>query len=366
MRHPLCAWYGTPYYGPGGGPAEDPPAPEEKPPEKQAPEKKPDEKKPSSSRHALVIGRFMPPHAGHQYLVDVARQLAPIVTVLVRVTDDDPIAPALRLTWLRELFGDRVGALTGAAPVANDTPLFWTTWADHVGGALSRLPAAAPVDLVVSSDPQAWKLAELLGAAHACVDPQRDIVPVSAKAIRRDPLAAWAYLPAPVRAHFAKCVVLIGPEGSGKSTFARALAAKLDTVFVPEQARLFAERSGGTLRASQLATIATLQTASIAAAARRANRYVIADTDARSLQLWGERLFGPTPLPTEVPDLYLVTDTTVGVQTHDRMKFTERCLAAAMQSGAPVVRLPADPDERLNVALRALTELGRSGTGTRY
>ncbi len=357
MRHPLCTWYGAPYQGPGGG-DEDPPPPEKKQaPEKQAPEKQPDEKK-ASSRHALVIGRFMPPHAGHQFLVDVARQLSPLVTVLVRVTDDDPIAPALRLTWLRELFGDRVGALTGAAPVATDTPLFWTTWADHVGGALSRLPAAAPVDLVVSSDPQAWKLAELIGAAHVCVDPQRDSVPVSATTIRRDPLAAWAYLPAPVRAHYAKRVVLLGPEGSGKSTFARALAAKLETVYVPEQARLFAERSGGRLRAGQLATIASLQTASITAAARRANRYVIADTDARSLQLWGERLFGATELSTEVPDLYLVTDSTVGAQTPDRARFAERCLAAAMQSGAPVVRLPADPDERMTIALAALGRLG--------
>jgi hypothetical protein len=96
----------------------------------------------------------------------------------------------------------------------------------------------------VSSDREAWRLAERLGARLVLVDPDRTGVPISGTDIRRDPLAAWRYLPPPVHAHYARCVVLLGPE----STFARALATALDPVYVPEQACLFAERRAASPR----------------------------------------------------------------------------------------------------------------------
>lgn len=382
MRAPICAWYGPGYWEPlePSKPAqpepEQGPDPQRPPGKKDRPEppgrgpKKASAREPAqtTARHALVLGKFLPPHAGHEYLVGVAHQLAETTTILARVRPDDPIAPELRLAWLRELFGARVGAriaaLDGSDPTAPvDAPAFWLTWRDHVIASLARLPEAAKVDLVVSSDREAWRLAELLGARHVLVDPDRMVIPISSTAIRRDPLAAWPYLPPPVRAHYARRVVLLGPESSGKSTFGRALAAALDTVYVPEQARLFAERCGGQLREIDLPAIADLQAATEDAAARRANRFVIADTDALSLRLWAERLFGRAPaLPTRAPDVYLVTDASLpfaGSADRDdpaaRQAFAARCLAEARASGAQVVELPSAPAERLASALAALT-----------
>lgn len=360
VRTPICAWYSN-----GGGYYPDEPEPPKKSeePEKPTPGPGPEPPKPS---HALVLGRFLPPHAGHQYVVDVARQLAPTVTVLARTTPSDAIAARVRLPWLHELFGARTAELTGRAPDAPaSTPAFWQTWRDRVGAALAQLPSAPRVDLLVSSDREAWRLAELLGAGHVLVDPDRTVVPISATAIRRNPLAFWGFLPPPVRAHYARRVVVIGPESSGKSTFARALAETLGTVHVPEQARLFARRTGGLIRNCDLPAIAALQRASEDAAARRAERFVIADTDALSLQLWAERLFGAAPaLPLHRPDLYLVTDASVpfaGSPDRDepeaRRTFAARCLEAARSSGAPVVPLPADPAARLATALRAIDAL---------
>ncbi len=377
MRTPICAWYGPGYWEPLEPPKparpEPEPGPEPRPPpgKEDRPEppgrgpKKAGAREPArtSSRHALVLGKFLPPHAGHEYLVGVARELAETTTILARVRPDDPIAPELRLAWLRELFGARIGALDGSDPAAPvDAPAFWLTWRDHVISSLARLPEAAKVDLVVSSDREAWRLAELLGARHVLVDPDRMVVPISGTAIRRDPLAAWPYLPPPVRAHYARRVVLLGPESSGKSTFGRALAAALDTVYVPEQARLFAERCGGQLREIDLPVIADLQAATEDAAAYRANRFVIADTDALSLRLWAERLFGRAPaLPIRAPDVYLVTDAALpfaGSADRDepaaRRAFAARCLAEARASGARVVELPSGPAERLEAALAAL------------
>jgi len=361
MRHPICAWYnnsGSGYEEPEDPPKEEPKKPAEPPKPK---EEKPDASQPKAG-HALVIGRFMPPHAGHQYLFDVAGEIAQVTTVLARITPNDRIPGDLRLAWLNEMVRDRVGQLTGDVDLHVNSPAFWQTWSDVVSRALVALPDAPRVDLLVSSDREAWRLAELLGARHVCVDPERDAVSISATDIRRDPLRHWSFLPPPVRAHYAKRIVLIGPESSGKSTFARELAAALDTVHVPEQARLFAQRTGGMLRERDLTAIAVLQRATESAAARRANRFVICDTDALSLKLWGERLFGRTPeFDIHVPDLYLVTDTSIpfmGTANRDapaaRSTFAARCLAEANASGAPVVRLPSDPATRLKIALASL------------
>ncbi|HWO17187.1 MAG TPA: AAA family ATPase [Kofleriaceae bacterium] len=379
MRAPICAWYGPGYYENPDPPKPAQPEPEPEPKPKPSPSNgkkdRPEppgrgpkragarEPAPVSARHALILGKFLPLHAGHEYLVGVARALAETTTLLARVRPADPIAPELRLAWLRELFGARVGALDGPDPADSaGAPAFWHTWRDHVISSLARLPEAPKVDLVVSSDREAWRLAELFGARHVLVDPDRAVVPISSSAIRRDPLAAWPYLPPPVRAHYARRVVLLGPESSGKSTFARALAAALDTVYVPEQARLFAERCGGQLREVDLPAIADLQAATEDAAARRANRCVIADTDALSLRLWAERLFGRAPaLPVRVPDVYLVTDASLpfaGPAERDdpaaRRAFAARCLAEARASGARVALLPSDPAARLEAALAAL------------
>jgi HTH-type transcriptional regulator, transcriptional repressor of NAD biosynthesis genes len=379
VRAPICAWYGPAYYENPDPSKPARPEPEPKPEPRPSPGKKDQPEPPgrgpkqagaceparASSQHALVLGKFLPPHAGHEYLVGAARALAETTTILARVRPDDPIAPELRLTWLRELFGSRIGVLDGADPTdPASAPAFWLTWRDHVLSSLARLPDAPKVDLVVSSDREAWRLAELLGARHALVDPDRLVVPMSGTAIRRDPLAAWPYLPPPVRAHYALRVVLLGPESSGKSTFGRALAAALDTVYVPEQARLFAERRGGQLREIDLPAIAELQAATEDAAAHRANRFVIADTDAVSLRLWAERLFGRAPaLPVRAPDVYLVTDASLpfaGPADRDdpaaRRAFAVRCLAEARASGARVVELPSDPAARLEAALAALRQ----------
>ncbi len=379
MRTPICAWYGLDrdYWEQQAEeqrrreeqerqkPQPQPPAVPPAPAPSRAPTDEP--KTRALASHALVLGRFMPPHAGHQYLVDTARGLASTVTVLARTTPDDPIDGEHRLAWLRELFGDRIAALTGDAPTDVESPAFWQAWREHVVDALATLPSAARVDLVVSSDRRAWRLAELLGARHVLVDPDRTAVPIAATHIRRDPLGCWAFLPAPVRAHYARRIVLLGPESSGKSTFARELARALDTVLVPEQARLFAERTG-TLRATDLGAIAALQAATEDAAARRANRYVICDTDGLSLSLWAERLFGTAaPHAERVPDLYLVTDSSLpftGRPERDdpaaRRAFADRCLSAALASGARVAQLPTDPAARMETALAAIKALDGS------
>ena len=57
----------------------------------------------------VVIGKFLPPHRGHSYLIDTALAGADQVLVIVCARDDDLIPAARRAQMLRECFSPRVG-----------------------------------------------------------------------------------------------------------------------------------------------------------------------------------------------------------------------------------------------------------------
>jgi cytidyltransferase-like protein len=52
----------------------------------------------------LIIGKFLPPHTGHQYLIDFARNWVDRLTVLVCSLAAEPIPGAMRHAWMREMF----------------------------------------------------------------------------------------------------------------------------------------------------------------------------------------------------------------------------------------------------------------------
>jgi hypothetical protein len=87
--------------------------------------------------------------------------------------------------------------VTEEHPVDFDDPAAWKTWTD----VLRRTLPAAP-DVVFSAEPYGEELARRLGARHLLVD--RRALPVSGTAIRSDPYAHWTFLPAPVRAYYAR------------------------------------------------------------------------------------------------------------------------------------------------------------------
>ena len=151
-------------------------------------------------------------------------------------------------------------------------------------------------DAVFASETYGARLASELGARFRPVDPARQVVPVSASAIRADPLSHFAFLPAPVRAHFVRRVSVFGPESTGKSTLAARLARHFGTIFVPEYARTYIESCGGDIDPTDLPAIAAGQIATEEVLARRANRVLICDTDPLATPIWSEALFG-VPMP---------------------------------------------------------------------
>lgn len=257
----------------------------------------------------LVLGKFLPPTRGHQYLVDFARNYADDLTVIVGSIAREPIPGSLRFDWMRELFpGVSVVHLTDENPqYPGEHPEFWRIWHDSIRKFVPQGP-----DYVFASEDYGFKLAEVLGSKYIPVDHGRALVPVSATQVRGDPMAHWAQLPDCVRPHFVRRVCVIGPESTGKTVLAGRLAAHFGTKLVAEYARGYIDLHGGP-KPEDFAVFARAQAASELALARQANRVLICDSDVFTTALYHELYVGGCPqYLTEAAeasryDLYLLT-----------------------------------------------------------
>jgi NadR type nicotinamide-nucleotide adenylyltransferase len=284
----------------------------------------------TSRTTGLIIGKFMPPHQGHKYLVDFARNYVDELTILMCSTTSESISGELRYKWMKEMFPDvKIVHVTDENPQeSRDHPDFWNIWKDSIECAL---PEGA--DYLFASEDYGSKLADILNMKYIPVDPARQIVPVSGTMIRENPLENWKYIPEEVRSYFVKKVCVVGPESTGKSTLTKQLAKHFDTVYVSEYARTLLDKKDGICEYSDIEFIAIGQMASEDAIARQANKVMFCDTDLITTTIWSEILFGKCPdrIYAEADkrkyDLYLLLDVDVPfVSDKQRYGGTERQL----------------------------------------
>lgn len=274
---------------------------------------------PPAYARALVVGKFSPPHLGHQLLLETAAAQAAEVLVLVYARPDDPRHPApARAAWLRELYrGDYLadGLRIGRTPVrfvalteADGIPPDAADDDTHREFVRQWLQAAGyQPDVVFSSEAYGPGFARHLGAAHVSVDEARAQVPLRGRELRqalgaadlRQPLPAAAGLhpfvaaqvgavaPAPVPR-----LVLLGAESSGKSTLAAALAEALGTVWVPEFGRTLHEQKNAQLDYEDLLYIGRRQLEEEDAATPQAQGWLVCDTNGATTALYAYYYFG--------------------------------------------------------------------------
>lgn len=259
----------------------------------------------------LIVGKFYPPHRGHHFLIDTARTRVDELYVIVCATPEQEPAGELRAAWLREIHPDARVLLIDDTLDPDDSKL----WAEHSIRWLGFVP-----DLVFTSEDYGDRFAHYLGCPHVQVDKARQAVPISGTEIRADPLACWDFLEPPARGYYARRVCLIGAESTGKTSLARALAARYHTVWVAEYGREHTEAklaAGKCDRwdSAEFTHIAEIQCRREDAAARQANRVLICDTDALATAIWHRRYLHERSPAVEAiaarhrhPDLYLLTD----------------------------------------------------------
>lgn len=246
--------------------------------------------------HGFLLGKFMPPHAGHIYCADVGKARCDVMTVLVCSHDAEPINGHLRAEWMRACLsqaGYRVLHMHRDIPQApEDHPDFWPIWR----AAIAEFHPE-PIDWVFGSEGYVHRLAREVGARPFPVDPERQVVPVSATLIREDPRKNWGHVPGPVRSHYQRRIVLVGAESTGKTQLAGSLAMRSDSIAIPEYGRdydaLF--RHGQVWVAEDFDAIMAGHRALADAIAMRGGPIVIEDTDAVQTLVWAEALLGNVP-----------------------------------------------------------------------
>lgn len=235
----------------------------------------------------FLLGKFLPPHRGHQYLIEFARRYVDRLAVLVCTIAREPIPGALRYRWMCEAFPgvDLIHHSDEIPQAPEEHPRFWDIWRETI-----RRHVPGRIDYVFASEDYGWRLAEELGARFVPVDLERRNMPASGRAIRQDPMAHWDELLPPVRPYYLKRVCVCDDSGS---RLAERLAAHFRTVC----AHGYGGGAAGDWPRDHDESMRLFrgQVTAEDALARQATRVLLCETDAPAMAAWSETRLGSSP-----------------------------------------------------------------------
>lgn len=316
-------------------------------------------------RLGLVLGKFMPPHRGHETLIRFARGQVDRLVVHVCSIEKEPIPGKLRYRWMRESFpdceivhhDDEVPSYPHECATKDE---FYAIWRRTLLNRMDRAP-----DFVFAGEPYGLELAEALGARYLPLDRTE----LCATDARKDPVAFWDDILPAARPYFLKRIAIVGPESVGKSTLAARLARHFGTTHVPEYGRTYTDTYGMSLLPSDMEAIARGHRALEDALARHARGLLISDTEAVVTAMWSEYLLGEVPpLVAQYAadsryDLYLLLPPTMpwtqdGTRVQEdftvRQWFFEGCVERL--KGRPCAVLSGDWEARFEGAVQAICD----------
>lgn len=315
----------------------------------------------------LILGKFLPYHAGHAHLIRAARAQVDELVVLVCSIEREPIPGVHRFRWVRDAHEDcLVVHVTEEVPQAPEEDAeFWPIWTDLIAR------YAGAIDVVFTSETYGDELARSIDARHVCIDQARLTIPVSGSAIRASPMQHWEYIPAAVRPYYVRRVAILGTESTGKTTLSERLATRFATEMVSEYGRPYCDtRPAMSLVLSDFEAIAWGQVTWEEEGAAKANRLLICDTELHTTATWSDLVVGGRPAClTEAArarryDLVLLLDDNVPwvedgtrVLRERRVEHTRRLREELDSAGRRYVLLSGGFEEREREAERLVAAL---------
>jgi HTH-type transcriptional repressor of NAD biosynthesis genes len=315
-------------------------------------------------RCGLVLGKFMPAHPGHVALLRFAAEHCERVVALLGVLPGEPLPGCLRRDWLEAALASipnaRVDYTEETLPTSSvssrDVSRVWAAWLS---------PRYPEVDVIVSSEEYGTFVARYMGIASLEFDRPRRAVPLSATAFRDDPVRLSDQALPGVRDWLIPRVCLYGPESTGKTTMAAALARRFRASWVPEIARLIIGERAPERR--DLEAIPAAHASAIREARQSARGILFVDSDILTTSVYARALFGAEVrasrwiLDENRFDLWLLfypdTPWIEDVQRDpgaDRLAMYERFKAELDGRGLPYVTIRGDWEARERACVEAV------------
>ena len=331
-------------------------------------------------------GSFDPLHTGHIHdIIKAASMCDELYVVLCYNDKRDAVPVNIRYRWLlnttRHLPNVQIIRLADGAESKEvyDTEKFWEIGARDIRTAIGK-----PMDAVFcGSDYLGTDRFESLYPECEVIYFDRAEVPISSTEIRSWAAAHWDYVPVICRSYYARKVLLVGGESTGKSTLAQNLALAYNTNYVAEIGRQTCDYAGGEelMIAEDMYENLLRQKVAVMDALSTCNRVVFVDTDAITTLFYSYFLLSDHEEQEKCRelaealnaitdwDLVLFLEPTVafvqdGTRNEkiaaDRQKYSDQIKALLDANGVQYVCLGGSYYERFTRAKQLLADIGIS------
>ena len=231
-------------------------------------------------------GSFDPLHTGHIHDIIKASSMCEELYVMISWCDGrESTSKELRYRWIlnstRHLPNVKIMLIEDKAVSKEEynTDHYWEKGASDIKNAIGK-----HIDAVFAGDDY-----EGTGRFESLYCPESEVVyfkraevPICSTNIRDWASKHWDYIPEVCRDYYAKKVLVLGGESSGKTTLVQNLALAYNTNFVPEIGRDTCAYAGGEefMNAEDMFRNLLFQKTAVMNAAKQANRILFVDTDA--------------------------------------------------------------------------------------
>ena len=187
----------------------------------------------------LVLGKFAPLHRGHQFLIETAlSENEKVVAIIYNATDVTSISLDTRANWIRQLYPTiEVLEAWDGPTVVGDTPEIKRLHEEYI----RKILAGRKIDAFYSSEFYGEHVSQSLHALDRRLDESRERFPISGTLLRAEPYRYRQFVDPLVYRDLITKVVFLGAPSTGKTTLARELAHRRQTVWMPEYGREYWE-----------------------------------------------------------------------------------------------------------------------------
>jgi len=231
-------------------------------------------------------GSFDPLHIGHIHDIIKASSLCEELFVMISWCEGrESTSKELRYRWIlnctRHLPNIKIILIEDKAVSKEEynTDYYWEKGANDIKATIGK-----PIDAVFCGDDYYGtnRFESLYSSESEVIYFPRKEVPISSTEIREWASENWDYIPDVCKSFYARKVLVVGGESTGKSTLVQNLALAYNTNFVSEVGRDTCEYAGGEefMIMDDLYENILRQKINVMDALQRSNRILFVDTDA--------------------------------------------------------------------------------------